>query len=482
MGAQVILEQGAQFAIAKGESELEGEINAVIDGQLAQMGLSDVPIEVHVDDISPEGLRDAAINGGISYAETELQAVTGLPVRLPRKLSLNELQNVLGYPIPTDFWSSVDLALAVGGQAIASGVTTLLVSAGVGSVVPGLGTVVGVGVAVGINALKTALAEKPRRRPARTCETFVACKETSPEQTPIAVFIDGMYFYTEQSARLAEEIRLDGYCEGGAIHDCLWNWRYVIREASRVSLGTATRMTKPEVAEVLPALEAAPTGYIAFDPVTSELKSYLYPAETRAVLDQLRAREQELLRLDQGITVMRNLDYQGVRGLQMMLLDEVDKAAVAVQNSYGVRPQAIFRANANELGRLQEAYGRVSARQLELAQQLQEPDPVSPSVARRSEALMSGAPILSACGRLYDAWALENPARARCVDATTKSLLIGLCMQAGHGQISIEEMSVRGDALVDDACRSTRARRLRDALVGGFRIGVNPTTILRRQA
>jgi hypothetical protein len=173
------------------------------------------------------------------------------------------------------------------------------------------------------------------------------------------------------------------------------------------------------------------------------------------------------VRLDQGINIMRNLDYHGVRALQMELMTEVDKAAVAVQNSYGVRPAGIVRANAAELVRLSNALKAANARLIEMGVALQSRDYVPPPAAE-------AAPVLFSCSQLYDAWARAEPHRALCVDGDTKSRLIGLCMKAQSGTITVQRMTAMADEIVDAACKRHAKGQVWAAFQRGAYLGLNP--------
>lgn len=494
MGVKVVLSAGAEFALSKGEARLEGEINGIIDAELGKMGLGDVPITVNLDDISPAGVRDAAINGGITYAETALNEAIDLPVRvrLPRKLTLNELQRSIGFTLPTDLQGGIDLALTLGGQAIAMGVTSLLVGAGVGSVVPGLGTIVGIGVALGISALQSAFKPEPN---IVWCTKGWECRGVAPEATPILTWADGLTYYTYVSSVYAHD-QASGFCQGGPVGDCQRFWRELLERAAKASLGTAVKMTAVEVDEAYRAFAGAAKRYDFYDAKARGIRTYEYTAyestfKTMALSTELKERGVSLMQLNydlEAFNVGRLTDYNGVWKLRNRLLAESDIAAVAVQNSAnGLRPTNIYDANVREMVRYADGFKRTAAKLVELARAQQQAVPPVPALPTdpMSVAARAVAPAylaLAECAALYDAWARSDPERALCVDGDTKSTLIGLCLAARAQHITLEQMSAEADKVVAAACARARRGDLWARFRGGFRGALDPLTLWRRES
>jgi hypothetical protein len=148
------------------------EAQRVANEVFAKLDVPSIPLSIPRE-LSVDAVKDAAMASGAKYAESAIQAKTGIPVSLPTELSVDAFGKSLASLIPTDAKAALNTALAIGTQAAAGAVTSLLVGAGVGSVVPGLGTIVGIGAALGVQALKGVF-EPP---PGRKCETKWRCPE-----------------------------------------------------------------------------------------------------------------------------------------------------------------------------------------------------------------------------------------------------------------------------------------------------------------
>lgn len=483
-GVTVIFEAGAGAALRAGGSLAEKEAQAVVDDTCAAMGLPFCPA-VSVDCITPGCLRDSTINSAVGYAETELSAVVGFPVHLPRKLTLEEFENAIGAIIPTNFWGAVDLAVTAASQALAAGVTSLLAGAGLGSVVPGLGTIVGIGVALGVGVAKDLLKEKPEPYQ-KLCKDPWTCPPVT-DAAPLWILSTALNEYARTAKVLAAH-QAKEYCRRPELQDCMRRWAKIIEYVAASSVDTAEMMTGAEVSAVLPSLERAPKSYDLFKTDTRKIVSEPF-AEGRfskvpAVIAQLRARQAKLLQLGADLARLDTLDFTPTRNLQMALLGEIDAHAVALQNSQG---SPLFKANAVALARVNVGLQAASARLLAISPAQKAVKTVAAmykgvtlhaKYAPRSTALL--APRLTACARLYDAWAKDHPREAACVDASTKNALIGLCLRASLGTISPETMFAQADALIAVACRRAQMGSLWAAFTGGFRDSPNPFTLRER--
>jgi hypothetical protein len=187
--------------------------------------------------INPAAAADLLLSGKRITAEAALQAgygtvkgvgdkylssVTGIPISLPQKLTAKEIGKSLTSLIPTDVQGVIDTGLALGTQVAASALTSVLAGAGVGSVIPGLGTVVGIGVALGVQALKgpvTKLLKGPPPPYQRKCPTNVKCPEV-PNKSAIEI-IPWAARNMAQVANVLAQDQKKSYCGRGSAHDCV---------------------------------------------------------------------------------------------------------------------------------------------------------------------------------------------------------------------------------------------------------------------
>lgn len=152
-------------------------------------------------------------------AEKLIAAQTGFPISLPAKLTAKEIGKSFANLIPTNLNQLIDTGLAVGGQYVASALTAALAGSAIGSVIPGLGTVIGIGVALGINALKGALKEKPPPY-MKTCPTKVTCPKI-PNLSPMEL----LPWIAENAASVYTTIAQDrkrSYCGKGESVECMY--------------------------------------------------------------------------------------------------------------------------------------------------------------------------------------------------------------------------------------------------------------------
>jgi hypothetical protein len=122
--------------------------------------MPDIPFALPTE-LTVDGVEKAAYNTAKAYTENLIKQKIGVPIELPRKLSVKEISRTVDSIVPNNAREALDLTLSIGAQAAAgaaaSALTGVLAATAIGSVVPGLGTLVGLGVGLATVALKGAI-------------------------------------------------------------------------------------------------------------------------------------------------------------------------------------------------------------------------------------------------------------------------------------------------------------------------------------
>lgn len=283
--------------------------------------------------LTPEGVADAAYRTGKGYVENLVRQKTGIPIELPRKLSLGELERSVTGLLPKNAAEALELGLAIGTQYAASAVTSLLVGAGIGSVVPGLGTIVGIGVALGVQALRGALEEKPQPY-ARECKTQPPAAFC---QFPPVAPIDLIPWIANAQANvdglLANE-QAKSFCGRGPLVECSAVLGTVGREAVRFTRSTVPQLNLPQLQRLIPMYERAPTTRRIFDHRTRKI--VWAPSETQRdmgeILQAMHRRHAQLVSIAQRAARVATLPMAQVAQLRWELVREIGNAAQQYQN------------------------------------------------------------------------------------------------------------------------------------------------------
>lgn len=313
----------------------------------------------------PRDIANAAFASGTRYAEEAIQDATGLPIRLPTKLTAEEIGKSLGAIIPTDLEEVVDLALDIGAQIVAEGVTSLLVGAGIGSAIPGLGTVVGIAVALAFDALKDAFKkENPNLRP---CETKWKCKSPPEEANAFEVIAWASHELVPLSKALAEE-RSRKYCGVGEAVTCESALLTMRRNAIILASGSAPHMSLPDVENARAALQGIPDGLWIWDtnPRSATEKQIVwdrYSDGLAAVQRELEERQSSLTRFLAAGLELKKLDAARADVFSRQITREIPAAARAYQ-------AAPNDANARWLRRVVGFATALQAHRAELQQQM----------------------------------------------------------------------------------------------------------------
>jgi hypothetical protein len=162
------LQRQAEKEIRKGLKRVAGpEAEKIKSDVLKAMKLpGNIPVPLPAE-MSVEGVKNAALNAGADYMEKELQRQTGLPIPVPRSLSVKEIERSITGILPADAGEAIELGITIGIQYASSALASVLAGAAIGSAIPGLGTVIGIGMALGVEAIKSALKEPPTVKPCK---------------------------------------------------------------------------------------------------------------------------------------------------------------------------------------------------------------------------------------------------------------------------------------------------------------------------
>jgi hypothetical protein len=221
-------------------------------------------------ELTAEGVANAAYATGKKYTEDLIQSKIGIPISLPKSLSVKELGRSLSSLIPTDLSSALDMSLAVGAQVASAALTAALVGAGVGSVIPGLGTVVGIGVALGVSALKDALKSPPPPYE-KPCPAPSGFKCPKPGNKSPMEILPWLAAEQERISKLIAEAQAQSYCGRGELVDCDIYLSMLAQKVIGLIGETPSVLGLPQLERLIPLYEKAPTTRYYYDPKTRKL-------------------------------------------------------------------------------------------------------------------------------------------------------------------------------------------------------------------
>jgi len=300
--------------------------------------------------LTPKGVADAAYNTGKRYAEDQIQKATGLPIKLPTSVSVEAIGKSFASLIPKDIASLVDTALSVGAQAAASAITTALAGAGLGSMVPGLGTIVGLGVALGVGAIKNALKEKPEDRNKALRKCHVTLRDVGgsdiPDKSPMELMPWVAIRQRQIGDAIAADIKKHGLCGMGEVVDFGFFLQQLAYQLFLAVKDTPQVLGLPQLERLIPLYEKVPTG--SYKPGYAVQRGYALgyilqgtpasmnslgakTAAVPAILPAMRARRDALRVLVAKADNVKKLPANELSGLRWNLATELQHAAVQYQ-------------------------------------------------------------------------------------------------------------------------------------------------------
>lgn len=287
-------------------SKAAGSIGLNIPGGLPVAEAASA-ISTFAKDPSIEGAGQAAYSGGKAWAEAAIQSNIGVPISLPQKISLKEFGKTFDSLVPDNAREALELSLSIGTQAAASAVSSLLAGTAIGSVIPGLGTLVGIAAAIGVNALRNALKEEPIGAQRKCNSDFISTRIKSPV---------GGYIYKNPkcpeppkdmsaleiipwAATAAGPIRANiakqqakKECGIGAIMSCETYLSILMRKAEDLSKSTVGTLGLPQVERLIGLYEKAPATFDFFDRY-----DYSSRGVTQGSLKIVKEQNQEVVRM-----------------------------------------------------------------------------------------------------------------------------------------------------------------------------------------
>lgn len=437
---------------AQAQAQIEltrSEAQAYMAEELRKLGLPPLPLSLP-SSLTPESLAKAATDGGMSYLEALARSELGVPIQLPRRLTLEDLGASIGSVIPTDLASVVDTGLFVASQGVAGALSGLLAGAGIGSVVPGLGTLVGIATAIGFSVVKGLIVdlfepETPAYR--RVCEDRDVCVLPPQDGDVWQLLGWAATWYTASSKKYAE-IQQREYCTGGGVHACLKSYGTIATAAAAALRYEPEKLTAPETAEILAVFKNVPLASYKLDTgsntVVLEWGRGFYPKITD-LLDRVRARQAYLAQLAERFGALYTLNAVAVRALQEDLLKEVRSTPSAVQQSQG-RP--LFAANVGQLMLAVAAFKVTSRRYMELAGIVLVPPKPPP--------LLPSPPVTAVTA--FSDWAFKNPDAAETLRPKDVAYFVATAQRLERGELTLPAFGSKVEMLVADRGRAYRRR------------------------
>ena len=287
--------------------------------------------------VTAKRVAQAAVSTGAGAAEDFIQQKTGIPVRLPRKITLKEISKSLSSLVPKNLEDAIDKGITIGTQYAASAVGAIVAGSAVGSVIPGIGTVVGIGVALAVNALKEDFKKLfGKERPLdRKCPTKVKCPEP-PDMSPVEM----LPWLAHERAKVAMTVAQDQrkkYCGKGSGPECdmrLYGLedrvvRFLYPKGKRYQDSTFAFLGLPMVERLQKLYSGAPQAYAHYNrrPGTRGYKTIIFePNNVALSIPMLQARKKVLDEL-----VGRGKRLKTLKDLQKYRWDlstELEKAAI----------------------------------------------------------------------------------------------------------------------------------------------------------
>ena len=258
------------------------EAKRLADEELRKLGVPNIPINLDlITNPTPEKVKDAAYAVGKPYVEKAIQAETGIPIKLPRKLTIKELERTVGGIFPTNVAEVLNTALTVGTQLAASALTSVLAGTAIGSAIPGLGTIVGLAVGLAVAGIKSLFSKAPTHSEGKECKFGTPRMKGGYCKPPDNLDAFQLFAWSTKELKpvwdgLRKEQRREG-CGRGKVINCARTLNHMRDVSFWMSLNTVSSLGLPEVATVLSKLSSLPeidgglnfvTGYRGTQPLS----------------------------------------------------------------------------------------------------------------------------------------------------------------------------------------------------------------------
>jgi hypothetical protein len=223
----------------------------------------DLPIQLP-SKLTVSEIEKAAYGTGKKYAEGLIRSKIGVSVELPRKLTVKEISRSVDSLIPDNAREAMETALTVGSQlaagAASSALTGVLAATAIGSAVPGLGTLVGLGVGLATVALRGVIVKTFTKSACELDKSRCKCKTPAgfkcPEpgkRSPVEM----LPWLAQEQAKLDKIVLSPPLCDVGKVPECK---RYLATISTLIIpyVGTSIPvMGLPALEKLLPQYEAA---------------------------------------------------------------------------------------------------------------------------------------------------------------------------------------------------------------------------------
>jgi hypothetical protein len=351
-GVKVLRDLGQRV----GAQEAEKLFNETLQ-RFTPPGIKGLPVQpVAPKELTVGAIRDAAIETSLRTTEAFIRQKTGLPIELPRKFNLKEIERTVTGLLPGDAKEALQLGINIGVQYASSALAGVVAGATIGSTVPGLGTVIGIGMGLAIQAL-AAPQVQPHQRP---CTSMVKCPLGSTGKEARYASRAGRTISTGYAAQpqspmellpwvaenlvmptsvLAQE-RARAYCGVGATVECIAAMHTAARGAYAFAKDTPQVLGLPQVNRYLPLYERAlrfehsifNVQARRIDKTRGEVGQRFLPD----ILAKLRRRQQELSTFVAKADRMEQLSPNEHSTLQWPIIAEIKNAA----QQYAVAPSS----------------------------------------------------------------------------------------------------------------------------------------------
>lgn len=438
------LEQGIGVPIPTSPSGAQRiareEAERILRAQLREMGVPPIALQIPTDSLTVDGIKALAYDTGKAYLETALRDYTGVPIRLPQRLTVAELERTVDAIIPDDAAEALELAIMVGTQYAASAITAALAGAAIGSTIPGLGTVVGVALALGVNALRESLREVPPHQQPCTSKVDMAMP---PGVSPIQLVPWVAAQRGKVSRRLADE-RAVRMCGVGEIVTYNAYLNTLMRKLEPLARAATAVVGPYQIQTLLPYYEAAPMGVWRYDGRQVRwVQEDEWGAVTRTTA-LLRSRMAKLVNLAARARRVATLPAGEVASLRWDLVTELVAAGQQVVFTgseeslrwYGELSGYLQQLQARESAIREAArtrFVRNSASNCRVEMRTQDGEQVAVEVCGPSADEMRAF-----CHGAWEQWQADNPQYADCIGPDDETAFQQPCQAWLRGDMTFE--------------------------------------------
>ncbi len=225
--------------------------------------MPDIPFKLPTE-LSVDAIERAAYDTARTYAEGLMESKLGVKISLPKKLTVKEVLKTADSLIPDDAREALDVALTVGTQvvagAVSSALTGVVAATAIGSAIPGLGTVIGLGVGLATVAIRGVVVAVftesacERNKALCKCKTPKGWVRPDPGQRSAVELLPWLAIELAKldALKLSPEL-----CSLGKVPETKAWFRTLSRELFPIVATTLPYLSLPALERLLPQYEAA---------------------------------------------------------------------------------------------------------------------------------------------------------------------------------------------------------------------------------